>query len=178
MTNKLISSANYEIKSSDEFFLDTNIWMLLYCPIASHKKALQTKVSKFYEKLLNNDSYLIINGLVLSEFSNAYLRIDFRLWKNQTNQYGADFKRDYFNTDRSKDVRRIISNTIKNKILPTCQRHPDSFNSIDIDHILGYYKSMDFNDSMITESCLQNDWILFTDDQDFTNVESLKVIKP
>lgn len=178
MTSKLLSSSDYEIRCSDEFFLDTNIWILLYCPIANYEKSQQTRVSKFYEKLLNKESYLVINSLVLSEFSNAYLRIDFNIWKNKTKQYGADFKKDYFNTDRSKDVRRIISNTIKNKILPTCQRHPDSFNSVDFEIILDHYKSMDFNDSMIAERCVQNNWKLFTNDQDFINVENLVIIKP
>lgn len=179
MTSKSITaSKDYEIRNSDEFFFDTNIWILLYCPIANHKEDVQRKTSKFYERLLNSKAYIVINSLVLSEFSNAYLRIDFNLWRKETQQYSAKFKENYFPSERSKKVRATIASTIKNKILKTCESHPDSFNAIDMEQILDYYKYMDFNDSMIAERCLKNKWKLFTDDQDFFIVDELNVIKP
>lgn len=132
--------------------------MYLFCPIGNYNINAQNRVSKFFERLLNNEAYIVINSLVLSEFTNAYLRIDFNLWKEDTNQPLANFKNDYFDTERSKEQREIISNTITNKIIPHCQKHPDSFNSIDISQIMEYYKSMDFNDSMIADQCLKNGW--------------------
>lgn len=177
-TNHVVFSSEYEIKSSDEIFFDTNIWLLLFCPIANYNQHDQRKVSKFYERLLSRKTHIIINGLVLSEFSNAYLRMDFDLWKKETNQYSASFKKDYFNSERSERVRSLISSTIEKKILSTSHKYPDSLNSINISQVLEYYKTLDFNDSMIAKQCSNKKWILFTHDNDFDKVQDLKIIKP
>ena len=116
MENKLFFAKDYQIKSNQTFFFDNNIWMLLYCPISDSKAEKQKTISKLYENILTYKNSIAINSLILSEFSNSYLRLDFKLWKEERMLYKADFKRDYFSSERSKETRETIISTIQNKI--------------------------------------------------------------
>lgn len=176
MKNEVFSLRNFEIKTNQSFFFDNNIWMYLFCPIGDYKRDKQINISKFLDQVIDKNNSIIINNLILSEFSNACLRLDFNLWKNENQFPIANFKNDYFTTDRAKEARLTISNSIR-KILKIADRYPDSFNALNIDNILTYYKSMDYNDAIIYNECRSKKWILVSEDSDFLNLAGLKMIK-
>src|SRR5690606_15729012 len=155
-----------------------NVWMFLYCPIGNFNENKQKSISSLFEKILNRNCSVIINGLILSEFSNAYLRLDFNLWKEETQTPLANFKNDYFNSERARETRKVISTTIKNKILPISERHPDSFNSLNFDQIFQLYQTLDYNDSIIYNECRNKNWILVSDDYDFSKLDNIIILKP
>src|SRR5690606_3983907 len=114
-----------------------------------------------------NQNKIILTSSILSEFANAYLRLDFKLWKESTKKYSASFKHDYFNSEHGKETRKTIHNIIFNKILKLSVQFPDSFNSFEWNAFFKIYESLDFNDSLYYYLCKKNNWIFVSDDSDF-----------
>ena len=95
MATKIIDVRKYNPKSSDVFFFDNNIWMYLFCPLGGFNKNKQKFYSAFLQSVQVANGTIFINSLVLSEFTNRYLRMDFEQWKKETKNYSADFKKDF-----------------------------------------------------------------------------------
>lgn len=169
---------DFEVKSNQSFFFDNNVWMFLYCPIGNFNEKKQQLISSLFEKILSRNCSIVINSLILSEFSNSYLRLDFNLWKDENQSPLANFKNNYFNTNRAKETREAISLTIKNNILKISERYPDSFNSIDFEEILNTFKVLDYNDTIIYNECKNKNWILVSDDDDFAQFNDIILLKP
>lgn len=165
-------------KFNQLFFFDNNIWMFLFCPIGNYQKSKQTNISVFLQLLKSKNCDIILNSLVLSEFSNANLKLDFRLWKEETNNFSADYKKDYLITSRYKNTLEFVSSCI-NQILKLSERYSDNFNSINTIHLINNLNYMDFNDSYYLQLCENNKWILVTDDNDFNKINhSVQILKP
>lgn len=161
MANNCINIKDFDVKSNQSFLFDNNIWMFLYCPIANYNAKKQASISKLFETILSRDCSIIVNNLILSEFCNAYLRLDYNLWKDEASNLGKSFKKDYFLTERSRDTREEISSIVENKILKFSDKYPDSFNALNFGNIWTYYKEIDYNDSMIYEQCKITSGFLF-----------------
>jgi valyl-tRNA synthetase len=106
--------------------------------------------------------------MILSEFANACLRLDYDLWKKDPRNVNARYKQDYLPTARYKTTSKIIISEVRN-ILRITERTPDNFNSINIDNILLNFEVIDFNDSYIIEFCRNQSFKLVTDDKDIIN---------
>ena len=91
---------NYHLKFNDSFFFDANVWVYLHCPIANHDKQIQKAYSTFYKQLSNGNYGLYVNSLVLSEFTNTYLRIDFKRWEEKEGQFGVSYKSNFVESAR------------------------------------------------------------------------------
>ena len=74
-----IDVSKYHPKSKDTFFFDNNIWMYLFCPLlgASQQRYING-YSEFLEKVLNAESSVFVSSLILSEFYNAYIQLDYK----------------------------------------------------------------------------------------------------
>jgi len=177
MAVNLIDVADYTPSPNDTFFFDNNIWMFLFCPLGNYKQKPQQKYSSFLEKVKSANSMIFTTSMILSEFSNTYLRLDYELWKDDMGFHGAKFKKDYVGTDRYKETVGDIKPSL-NQILKLAQHYPDDFNAIDIDKVLTHFRFIDFNDSYYIELCESNKWVIVTDDKDFIkyNNHSLDVI--
>lgn len=170
---------DYNITSSDVFFFDNNVWMYLFCPIGNHNANKQKKYSAFFNTILTHKATIYLNSLVLSEFANASLRLDYNLWKKSPGNFGKDYKRDYLVSDQFKATVGSVQSAIR-QILKRTVRMNDNYNSVDIEKILNNFSSIDFNDSYLIEYCNScGHKILFlTDDKDFSRVDcgSLSII--
>lgn len=168
MEPKAHNTTDYNPTFNDSFFFDNNIWMYLFCPLSNYNKSKQRAYSSFYQKIISRDATIFINSLVLSEFSNAYLRLDFELWKKETKNYGANFKMDYVGNKRYLEtVNEIVAN-IQN-ILKFSEKSPDDFNAVNLDNITKSLENIDFNDSYYIELARMKNWFIVTDDSDFVN---------
>ena len=170
---KIHDISTHEITFNDVFLFDTNVWMFLFCPIGNYKAQKQKKYSSFFDKLVRNKGTIFINSLILSEFSNAYLRLDYNLWKdkpeNRTQQ--LDYKRDFTQTQQFKETVGDVKIALKN-ILKITERCNDDFSSINFDRVLTNFGNTDFNDSYYLETAQKNKWKVVTDDADYFNVSS------
>ncbi|MEC5167457.1 putative nucleic acid-binding protein [Flavobacterium sp. PL11] len=177
MINNIFQANNFDVKANQSFFFDNNIWMFLYCPIANFNASKQQTISTLFENILSRNGAIIVNSLIISEFCNAYLRLDFNLWKGENQKPTANFKNDYFSTNRAIETREDIANTVKNSILKISEKHPDSFNAINFDSIFKTYELIDYNDAMIYSECKNKNWILVSDDADFTKFDDITIIR-
>ena len=177
MAANLIDINSYSPNPNDSFFFDNNIWMYLFCPLGNYNENKQSVYSSFAQKIRDSKNDIYINSMVLSEFSNAYLRLDYNQWKNEPENLGAEFKRNYVGTQHYKDTAEEIRIQV-NKILSLCQRINDGFNAINMTEVLTHFQTIDFNDSYYIELGEEWKWKFVTDDGDFTNYNnhSLDVI--
>jgi hypothetical protein len=167
--NNIFKIGSYTPKASDIFFFDNNIWMYLYCPIANFQSKKQKAYSNFFSNLLSRKLHIYINSLILSEFSNRYLKIDFELCnKNPSSIHYKTFKRDYVGSPQFiktvKDVKLILD-----QILNVCQKCSDEFNSINLVEVFNLFQKIGFNDSYYMHLAKLKNWVIVTDDSDLTN---------
>ncbi len=166
MQNTFLSVRDYHIKSSDVFFFDNNIWMYLACPLGNYALYKQKAYSGFYSYVLERKNQIFINSLVLAEFSNRFLKLDFNLrYGNRAKQY--HYKKDYVGTKYYLDTIAVI-NAELHKIVSFCTRCSDEFNAINFEEVLQLFNEIGFNDSYYCHLAASKKWIIVTDDSDFS----------
>lgn len=175
----MVNGKDFDFKANQVFLFDTNVWMFLFCPIGGYKEKKQQTVSKFFERTLNApQSQIIITSAIVSEFANAFLRLDWKLWQVENQNYGNNFKSEFFQSDRCKSTRTTITHVLRNKIFPISERYPDSFNAIDLETVFSLYEKLDYNDALFYHHCQNNDWYFVSDDSDFDLLGEVITIKP
>ncbi len=154
------------------FFLDNNIWMFLFCPIGNSSSAKQRSYSSFIEKVKNNGATIIVSSLVLSEFANRYFRLDFDLWKKEFKIIDPNYKKDYVGTARYSETYEAVAASIRG-IMKMSTPWTDNLNAINQARMLGNMSICDFNDSYYAELVATQQWILVSDDNDFSRIQNL-----
>ena len=174
---KIIDIANYQPRSTDVFFFDNNIWMYLFCPIAGYQKHKQQKYSDFFSKINIAKACIWINSLVLSEFCNAWLKIEYENWRRKPeNVMKSKYKLDFIPSDTYKKSVSQIKLTLT-QILNNTERCSDEFNSIDLENVYKELDNCDFNDSYYLELARTKNWKIVTDDADFFNYSNNVEVK-
>ena len=168
-----INVKELKIGFSDQFFFDTNIWLLLFGTVADFESKDQSAYSKLLEDLITRDNPIFVTSIIISEFANVLLRRDFNQWVSTNKLVNQDFKKNFVGTTVYKDSVILITNSI-NKILklPNLVRVSDSFHNLKTDNILENFKVVDFNDSYIYELAVANNYKVVTNDTDFQKLNS------
>ncbi len=187
MSDIIFDIQKYEPKSGDVFFFDNNIWMFLFAPIISSHKKKQKVYSDFYQKILQNRAAIIITPLVLSEFANSYINIEFGIWKSKNSSNYAGIKdselrkKIYYKTPEFKTVTDSIKSCI-HTILKCAERISDNFNAIQFPNVLEYFGESDFNDSYYIELARYHHslpvpslWKIVTDDADLFKINKKNI---
>lgn len=165
----------YKLHSNDVLFFDNNIWMYLFCPIGNYNKNLQRKYSSFFNSVHSLNVCIWINSLVLSEFCNAWLRLEFDRWKKQPENISkTNFKRDFIPSETYKETVKDIKETV-NSILRNVEKCSDNFNAIDLNSVFAEFGNCDFNDSYYLKLAHMNNWKIVTDDADFFKNNKLNI---
>lgn len=177
MAANIINIKSCSPKSTDVFFFDNNIWMILFCPLGNYNHSRQRIYSAFLQSVQSARATIFINSMVISEFANSYLRLDFSQWKNTSRNYNADYKKNYVGSQQYATTVEEIKIHIKT-IMKFCEKSSDNFNAINLNDVFTHLQSIDFNDSYYIELASLDNWKIVTDDKDFTNYSnhSLDVI--
>jgi len=160
-------SSLYNISKNEKVFIDTNILIYLFSPdfVSSDEKYIE-QYSKILDILLQNDAKLYISSVVVSEFINRILRIDYE--KNK--DVYPNFKQDYRKSEKYKETLRLILKELK-KILKISNKINDAFDDFDL--LLWYQRdtnqNLDFNDLQIAFIVENNNLKLLSNDSDFDN---------
>ena len=166
-----IKPSEYTITFSSEFIFDTNIWLLLYGNVADYQKNDQNEYSRLLSEAISRKSSIYITTLILSEFANVLLRLEFNIWKKTAQIIEPDYKRDFVGTAEYQKAVLQISKSIKSILaLPNIIRLPDQFNTVDINSILSSFKVVDFNDSFICELSKIKNLAIVSNDTDFKQI--------
>ena len=168
-----INPQELKIGFSDQFFFDTNIWLLLFGTVADFESKNQRTYSKLLEELISKDKPIFVSSIIISEFANVLLRRDFNQWVSTNKLVNQDFKKHFVGTNTYKDSVVSITSSI-NKILklPNIIKVSDSFHSLKTENILESFKVVDFNDSYINELAIENKYKVVTNDKDFQKLDS------
>jgi len=169
---ELISPNRYNIRFTDTFFFDTNIWLLLFGTVANFQKEDQKDYSSFLQQLLSKKNSIYLTSMIISEFANVLLRKDFKQWILVNKLVGKEFKADFVGTNEYKKSVSVISSLI-NKIisLPNVLRVSDEFTNINISNILQRFEEIDFNDAYYVELATTRGYIMVSNDKDFIKIK-------
>jgi predicted nucleic acid-binding protein len=139
-------------------FVDANILIYYYWG----RDALYWKQNylRAFNKLLDQESNLFIDFMIISEIINRLLRFE-----HQNLQPFSDYK-DFRNSRDGKKAASDIFDVIKNIILPQVNIVGKIFDKQEIEKLL-IVDDLDFVDKSIVEICKENSLILFTNDKDF-----------
>lgn len=168
----------YNPSSQDNFFFDTNIWIFLFCSIGNHKSYKQKVYSGFFSRVRERNASIFINSLVLSEFCNVWLRIEFDTWRKQPTNVGkTNFKKDFVRTPTYNETVEDIKYAMK-QILAVTLKCSDEFNSINFDSVVNQFGKADFNDAYYSILAEKKGWKIVTDDGDFDklSISALTII--
>jgi predicted nucleic acid-binding protein len=169
-----INLTGYQIKMSDQFFFDTNVWLLLFGTVANYQKADQASYSNLLQDLIRRDKPIYITSMILSEFANVLLRHDFKQWVTTNGLINQDFKRDFVGTIDYQNsvltIKQLISSILN---IPNIVKVSDSFHNTDTTTILGNFGIVDFNDSYITQLSNLNSYKVVTNDRDFQKLGAI-----
>ncbi len=163
-----IKLKEFEVGYTDQFFFDTNIWLLLYGTVAGFQANDQSQYAKLLEKLITRDSPIYITSMVISEFANVLLRRDYTQWLTNNKFVNKDFKKDFVGSSEYENSVETVTISI-NKIfkLPNLVIVGDNFNAIDKIAILKNFKIVDFNDAYYAQLAIMNKYKVVTNDKDF-----------
>ena len=162
MKHKAILVKQHNFASTDKLFLDANIWFYLFGLHKPTEPTVQT-YSNVFNRILNAQSKIYIDVLVVSEFINVYARRKWRLISPHLYPFKA-----FRNSSDFKSVAQDIAAEVK-QIMKHCSRIESGFATLRIDDLLNDYAvgDFDFNDQVITQLCKINGFTLITNDGDF-----------
>lgn len=162
-----IDITSYTPTETDKLFFDTNVWMRLFWPSGNSGKTTQKKYSDFLKKAMNNKSSIYISSMILSEFFNACLRLEFNIKKRNDPQVN-DYKKDYRNTAECLSNMKLLETIYKNNF-SICEKIDDNFSNIDLEKIFQNISNADFNDAYILELASQENLKIVSHDRDMIN---------
>lgn len=171
MAAKFIDISKYIPKALETFYFDNSVWMYLFCPLGNYNSTKQKYYSSFLQSIKTSNGTIFISSLVLSEFSNRYLRMDFERWKAEYKKPTAVFKRDFVGTVRYRTTVEEIKRCI-NQIMKLCDKTHDNFNAIELNSVFQHLPEIDFNDGYYIELAKLGNWKIVTDDKDFIKCTS------
>lgn len=144
--------------------------MFLFSPISGASAYQQ----RWYGNLLRNiqtaGATIFINSLIVSEYINSSLKLNYKFWKEQELRSGnrfVDYKLYFRPTEEFDQAQRAAYDEMSD-ILSISFRKPDDFNALKIEDIMAA-RGMDFNDAYYANFCMLNNLILVTDDRDLHN---------
>lgn len=160
--------SQYHFLPTDDILIDTNFWLFTYNIFAS-------KNDRHYSAVLDyiSSAHIYITDLIISEFIHTSVKIAFKNYKKNNNLPNINYKQDYQITSDFKEQYQIAVNTVKDEIL--------TLTNIEIIETKKHYLQnaltgptgmLDFNDRVILQTALDNNFIILTDDADYKNCNS------
>ncbi len=118
-----------------------------------------------FSRLLQARAQPVVDALVLSEYLNRYVRIEYdAVWKKAYPRF-KDFR-------QSNDGANFLQSAVAEvkQILKNSSSRDTPLEKIDMPAVLGAVQSgtVDFNDGLLIQNCRLNGWKLLTHDGDMT----------
>ena len=163
MKNKARDAATYYFQAGEHILIDANIWLYLLPPAAQPAPAWAATYSGVFSRLLRAKAEPVVDALILSEFLNRYVRIEYDAsWRAAYPKF-KDFR-------KSADGVAVMQAAVAEvaQILKSSAPFDTLLANIDMPAVLAAVQSgaMDFNDGLLIENCRINGWKLLTHDGD------------
>jgi predicted nucleic acid-binding protein len=153
----------YVFDSATRYFLDTNIWFLVYGPATPGDPRAAT-YSDALKRLRASRAPVLIDAVVISELVNAWARFEF-------SRSGAAKFKTFRNSAAFRPIAEEITVVLRS-ILSLARPTGTAFANINLAPVLSTFEKggSDFNDLLLVETCRANACVLVTDDGDMQNV--------
>lgn len=163
--NKAHRATHYAFQAGERILVDANIWLYLQPPAAQPAPGFASRYSAAFANLLAAKAEPVIEALVLSEYLNRYLRLEYdAAWRGTYPRF-KDFR---LSPDFSPIAQDAVAEarTILTLAAPGATPLPQT----DLPAILAETEAgtLDFNDGVLVETCRLHGWKLLTNDGDMT----------
>lgn len=164
MKNKAYDLSSYSFSSDEQVLVDTNVWLYLFPAPGNPPHNFTQQYSTAFANLVSAQAQPVLDPMVLSEYLNRYIRIE---WEGNYRSQYPKFK-DFRN---SADFSTVASSaeTFAKKILSFCQIHSIPASELDLNQALADFSAggVDFNDALLVDICKKRNIKLMTNDGDF-----------
>jgi predicted nucleic acid-binding protein len=175
--NKAHDATKYIFSKGEPVLIDANVWLYLQPPAARPPPGFAWRYSKTLKNILGAGASPVIESLVLSEYLNRYLRLEYDVtWRGAYPNFKAFRK--------SGDFASLSHVAVADarQILKLAAPQDTLLRATDISDILAETEAgtLDFNDGVLIENCRLNGWKLLTNDGDMTigGIEVLTTYQP
>ncbi len=163
--NKAQDAATYSFQAGEHILIDANVWLYLLPPAAQPAQWWAAAYSGVFARLLLAKAQPVVDAIILSEYLNRYVRIEYDAsWRAPYPKF-KDFR-------KSADGIKILQSAIAeiNQILKTTAPHNTLLANLDLPAVLSAVQNgtIDFNDGLLIQNCRLNNWKLLTHDSDMT----------
>ncbi|MDS4057611.1 MAG: hypothetical protein RKP73_03440 [Candidatus Contendobacter sp.] len=165
MKNKAHNATTYNFSIGEFILVDANIWLYLQPPAAQPVPPWAAAYSRVFSSLLKAKAQPVVDALVLSEYLNRYVRLEYdAFWKTIYAKF-KDFRQ---SPDGIKVLCAVVAEITQ--ILKTTAARDTPLANINLPAVLSAVQSgtIDFNDGMLIQNCHLNGWKLMTNDRDMT----------
>ena len=132
--NNVQAVGSYTFSHRDKLFLDTNVWLYLFGPRQPRNHWNQI-YSQVFNRILNANSQIYIDVLVVSEFINAYARMKQKVVAPYINNFKVFRGSLYF-----KPVVEDIADDVE-LVLSYCSKTESGFTALPMDDLIADYIS-------------------------------------
>ncbi len=163
--NKAHNAATYTFLAGEPILVDANVWLYLLPPAAQPSPWWAAAYSGAFSRLLKAKAQPIIDALILSEYLNRYVRIEYDASWKTTYPWFKDFRK---SVDSVKVLRAAVAEV--KQILKTSLPRDTPLANMDVPAVLDAVQNgtTDFNDGLLIQNCRLNSWKLLTHDLDMT----------
>ncbi len=164
MKNKVYDLSSYSFSSDEQVLVDTNIWLYLFPAPGNPPYNFAQQYSTAFTKLVSAKAQPVLDPMVLSEYLNRYIRIE---WEGYYRSHYRKFKEFRNSTDFSTIV--SAAEIFAKKILSCCRIHSIAASELDLNQALTDFSTggVDFNDGLLIDICKKRNLTLMTNDSDF-----------
>ena len=141
--------------------------MYLYCPIGQYNENIVNVYSDFFGRALDVQSTIYVSSLIISEFYNSFIRLDFNIWKKTQS---LDYKKDFRPTEQFQKTNQLVLRSIESRILGVSKRINEDFSTLSIENIIERVGLLDYNDSYYVELSKMYGLKIVTNDKDFDRI--------
>ena len=154
---------SHRFQSNERLLVDASVWLRIYGPLTPDRASYSKAYSNAHHKMRMADCAIFMDIIVLSEFINAFARMEFR----QGPQAASNFKT-FRKSVAFEPIAKEIAINAK-RIVTQCQCVESGFEDVDASALLTDFQSgqHDFNDQVIAELCRAKGLKLVTHDADF-----------
>ncbi len=164
MRNKAYDLSCYAFAAGEQILVDTNVWLYLFPAPVNPPHHVAQQYSKAFANLLSAEAEPVLDPLIVSEYLNRYIRIEWQGVYKRAYPAFKDFR-------RSPDFSSVASaaETFAKRILRFCTVHSIPANELDLPLALADFSSgnVDFNDALLVDICKKRNLKLMTHDGDF-----------
>lgn len=174
----VIDIETFNPSDGSEYLLDCNVLMYLFYQNGSYLKDTVEKYSIFLTQIYNSDAKIILTDMVISEFTNTYIQMEFqRLAKiNGWPSDKAYFKNTFKTTNEYEDILKEIKIIIERQLMPVSIKVNTDFVGFDIASAFAPYATFDFNDRFYSYAMKKRGAYIVTNDADFADLSGCNVI--